>query len=194
MPLYDTADWDEPEIKNYEPALQVRSGQVVEFTCDYDNPGDTTIIEGPATTDEMCMAPFMYYTPTAAEPIDFATRLCWTAGNGPVYGGTRTCSETFACIGAANAKMRPIARPAYDAGAVIEIPHDLLVEVEQCFVDTSAASSVAVHDLFAPVVLGAGGCRGRKCSWAVSRPRLERRTTRSRRRVRSMAGWYRASV
>jgi hypothetical protein len=163
--LFDTADWEEPEIETYDPVIEVAAGSQIDFRCDYDNPENRPVIEGPETTDEMCMAPFFYYAPKSDPDLGFGTRLCYEPGmGGPVHHGTQSCMETIACLGETMAVHRADALAAFEAGQKFMIPNEV-PEVEQCITQSSPEASAAVHDLFAPVALGVGGCRLRECNW-----------------------------
>lgn len=68
--LYRTTEWEEVDLRPFNPARLLRAGQSVDFACDYDNKSDHDIIQGLATTDEMCMFIGLYY------PKDRQTELC----------------------------------------------------------------------------------------------------------------------
>lgn len=169
-PLFDTKEWVEPQLKFYDPPMQINEGRFIGFSCDYVNPETRTIHEGQKTTDEMCMAPFGYFTPKSAPAMTFADRLCWSKGSGAVFSGTKTCKETTACIASVQARALPIFQKIVASGrtAITEDdwPADLLAAFYQCSVDTSPASSQAVDDLHGPAILGQGGCKAVKCGAA----------------------------
>lgn len=68
--LYSTTEWEEVELRRFSPSRPLKAGQTVDFACDYDNRTDHDIIQGLATTDEMCMFIGLYY------PKDRQTELC----------------------------------------------------------------------------------------------------------------------
>jgi hypothetical protein len=70
--LYAEPDWSEPQprIYPYEPAITIKSGSTITFSCDFDNDTDKTITYGDsAQTNEMCIFHGMYWPrmPAAAE-------------------------------------------------------------------------------------------------------------------------------
>jgi hypothetical protein len=173
MPLFDTKDWSEPRTKTYDPPIALHAGQFIGFSCDYENLENRTIHEGPKTTDEMCMAPFGYYAPKDAPAMDFDHRLCWTKGSGAVFSGTKTCKEFSACVGAVMAKELPIALQVAAAGRAVtedDLGDDLYSAGQQCWLDTSEASSQALNDLHGPSAAGGGGCRNVQCAAAPGNP------------------------
>jgi hypothetical protein len=168
MQMYDTTDWSEPTTATFDPVLQVSAGQFIEFECGYQNDEDRTVIEGPHTTNEMCMSVWLYYAPKESAFLDFGTRLCFSEGSGPLYDGTHTCTETRERLDAAWSKMRAENLAFREAhGRVPTYPDDYseeyLVELEEAWVGTSRESSQAIHDLFGPVITGIGGCATRLC-------------------------------
>jgi hypothetical protein len=70
--LYVEPDWSEPQpsIYPYDPAITIKSGSTITFSCDFNNDTDKTITYGDsAQTNEMCIFHGMYWPrmPTAAE-------------------------------------------------------------------------------------------------------------------------------
>lgn len=116
--LYATTAWEEVQPTQYEPGVEVRAGQAIDYECRYRNEEGRTIIEGPSAVDnEMCMFVGTYY-PKLTPDVE----SCLSPGSGPQFEGTSTCSEAIACA----------------QGATSEL------EGEECLVDTCAASSAAL--------------------------------------------------
>ncbi len=119
--LFETEAWQGIEPRRYDPHLPVAAGSTIEFHCDYQGEAGRTIIEGPsAEANEMCMFVASYYP-----RLDPVVELCAAPGSGPVFDGDQTCAQTVDC---ARASENPIA-------------------LEQCLVDTCAASSQPAADL-----------------------------------------------
>lgn len=53
--LYDTKEWEEPQVRLFEPGLALKQGQWIKWSCDYANPEARNVSQGQQTTDEMCM-------------------------------------------------------------------------------------------------------------------------------------------
>ena len=90
-------------VKRFEPGKALQKGTALEYRCDYDNPEPRTVIQGPRTSDEMCMLIGSYYPRDpqmegCAEPTFFGdgdkscgqTLLCATSAKGD--------EEFFGCI------------------------------------------------------------------------------------------------
>lgn len=121
LSLYETDQWEGVEPLVLDPPLSARSGQVVEFECDFDNQSAETIVEGPsASKNEMCMFVATYWP-----RLELADELCMRPGSGPVHDGQRSCAQTLACV---QESADPVAQ-------------------EACQVQTCAASSAALGDL-----------------------------------------------
>jgi hypothetical protein len=52
--IYESHDWDNPEMKTFETPLHLEAGQGLTFTCEYSNTGETDIAFGFNAQDEMC--------------------------------------------------------------------------------------------------------------------------------------------
>jgi hypothetical protein len=53
--IYRSRAWDEPPFKVLDPALQIPAGGAFQYTCEYQNNSDNTILFGPQVeTDEHC--------------------------------------------------------------------------------------------------------------------------------------------
>jgi hypothetical protein len=68
--IFETDQWDEPELTNFAPPLELAAGSEVTFTCSYDNREDVPLGWGEsAKTDEMCILAGGYYPAPAGAPI-----------------------------------------------------------------------------------------------------------------------------
>ncbi len=102
--LYRGTEWEEVALTKFQPGKTLSAGQSIDFQCDYSNTTDHTIVQGLATTDEMCMFIGLYY------PKDRQTELCglnadwsgafWAATW--VGGGTADGAATASCLNSAN--------------------------------------------------------------------------------------------
>lgn len=54
-------DWSAPEVKYFDPPLQIPSGGGFRVNCTYDNPTDDTITYGESALTEMCFFWAYYY-------------------------------------------------------------------------------------------------------------------------------------
>jgi hypothetical protein len=68
--LYTTHEWEEVIPRRFQPGKTLQAGQWIDYQCGYDNKEDRTVIQGLATTDEMCMFIGLYY------PRDEQTEFC----------------------------------------------------------------------------------------------------------------------
>jgi hypothetical protein len=60
--LYETNDWDSPEPAIFAPPKAVKAGDIVDFTCSFDNPtGDTLTFGESAAQNEMCITSAQFY-------------------------------------------------------------------------------------------------------------------------------------
>jgi hypothetical protein len=84
--------------------MALTAGQQIDYECNYENTGTTTIIQGlSAATNEMCVLLGAYY------PRDEKFETCSTTGtwndlsNAATYigSGTTTCQDSLTCIGSA---------------------------------------------------------------------------------------------
>lgn len=100
--IYESDDWEGVYVKEFEPGFQVKGGSSIKFHCDYENPNDHSVYQGPRSTDEMCMFIASYY------PATNKTSLCSSDAEDPVgtnylgaewFGqGTKSCAETLGCV------------------------------------------------------------------------------------------------
>jgi hypothetical protein len=99
-PFYVGESWENVHVERFEPNLQLKAGEVIDYHCDYTNPENRVVYQGARSTDEMCMLIGSYY------PADRATAQCEDA-QGHLAGewvgnGTATCAATWTCIKAAS--------------------------------------------------------------------------------------------
>jgi hypothetical protein len=100
--LYTSDTWSDPAVTAWTtPPMTLQAGQQIEYECNYQNDGDTTIIQGlSAQTNEMCVLVGAYY------PRDTKFETCGTTGNFADQGsaatfigtGTATCFDTLDCL------------------------------------------------------------------------------------------------
>jgi hypothetical protein len=66
MPIYELSnfDWSAPEVKYFDPPLQVPAGGGFRVNCAWDNPTDDTIKYGESALTEMCFFWAYYYPKT----------------------------------------------------------------------------------------------------------------------------------
>jgi hypothetical protein len=137
IPLVGTDDWSSIEPTIYRPPLELKTGDRVQYSCDYVNRDSFPVVEGPSKTDnEMCLMVGGYYP-----KIDFPFEFCSSPGSGPQFNGTKKCGEVVTCF--TNAKD-PIA-------------------AEKCRVDVCPGSNRAFNDFFGCVAqkcFFAGKCTG----------------------------------
>jgi hypothetical protein len=92
--LADLSSGDADTIE-FDPAIAVTAGQVIDYQCDFVNNTDQLIVEGfSARRNEMCALAAYYYKP-GGERMAFAEEVCW--GSGVVYTGDGNCMQTQAC-------------------------------------------------------------------------------------------------
>jgi hypothetical protein len=100
--LYTSNTWSDPPVAQWSsPPMTLQVGQQIDFECNYQNDGDTTVIQGlSAVTNEMCVLIGAYY------PRDTKFETCSTDGDfdnpstAATYTGTgtATCFATLQCI------------------------------------------------------------------------------------------------
>ncbi len=93
--LYASQTWVDPPVKTWSPGMTVSVGQQIDFSCSYDNPGTTDVIQGlSAAKNEMCVYAGAYY------PRDTNFENC----TGATYIGTGASdgAATVQCMGSAN--------------------------------------------------------------------------------------------
>lgn len=87
--LYTNTEWEEVPVKEFTPVKVVPAGSYLDYQCDYNNPENRTVLQGPSTKDEMCMLLGSYY------PRSDEDAFCMD----PVFvgGGTKGCAESLKC-------------------------------------------------------------------------------------------------
>jgi len=100
--FYVNDKWEGVPVKDFEGGLQIKAGDVLDYYCDYNNPEERTVFQGPRSTDEMCMLVGSYY------PADPATTACAGDPENPqmtgnigadwVGNGTATCAASMGCV------------------------------------------------------------------------------------------------
>lgn len=74
-PLYETDEWSEPQPRIFDgdSPTTVHIGSHITFSCDYDNPTNSTFVYGPsAQANEMCILHGMYWP-----RVDSLTEFCF---------------------------------------------------------------------------------------------------------------------
>jgi hypothetical protein len=104
QPLYTSSVWTDPPVTQWSSGMALTAGQQIDYECNYENTGTTTIIQGlSAATNEMCVLLGAYY------PRDEKFETCSTTGswgdlsNAATYigTGTTTCQDSLTCLGSA---------------------------------------------------------------------------------------------
>jgi len=88
-PFYTTTEWQHPDY--YVGGIGLPAGSSLRFSCDYANPTDRAVVQGPTADDEMCMLSAFYYP---AQGYD--DEIC--AGMDSHGAGSRSCAQTLSCI------------------------------------------------------------------------------------------------
>ncbi len=101
-PFYENDQWEGVPVADFAEGKEIAKGSVIDYHCDFDNPGSDGVFQGPRSTDEMCMAIGSYY------PANTTTSHCAIAGMDPfqsqniggewVGNGDKTCAQTMACV------------------------------------------------------------------------------------------------
>jgi hypothetical protein len=109
--LYTSATWSDPPVTEWAtPPMTLSAGQQIDYECNYQNEGTTTIIQGlSAVTNEMCVFVGAYY------PRDEKFETCGTTGQFSDQGsaatfigtGTATCEATLLCLQSAEQSTGP---------------------------------------------------------------------------------------
>ncbi len=100
--LYTSTTWENPPVTQWSaPPMALQAGQQIDYECNYQNDGTTTIIQGlSAATNEMCVLVGAYY------PRDEKFETCGMTGQFSdqetaatyIGTGTATCGATLACL------------------------------------------------------------------------------------------------
>jgi hypothetical protein len=109
--LYTSDTWSDPTVTQWAtPPMTLKAGEQIDYECNYQNEGTTTIIQGlSAATNEMCVFQGAYY------PRDEKFETCGASGNFKDLGtsatfigtGTATCGATLGCIQNAESASGP---------------------------------------------------------------------------------------
>lgn len=101
-PFYTNQTWQNVPTKRFDGGYDLAAGTTLDYYCDYTNTGPAAVLQGPRSTDEMCMLIGSYY------PADRATSRCAAIPEAPddtgnlgaewVGNGQATCADTFSCI------------------------------------------------------------------------------------------------
>lgn len=78
--MYTNLDWRDPKIIQYDTPLSVPAGQGFEWTCTWENAGDTEVNYGFNSTDEMCNMAIVFTpgsTSAACEVIETSDGVLW---------------------------------------------------------------------------------------------------------------------
>jgi hypothetical protein len=66
--LYDGTEWAEPLPKGFDPAVPLKAGTQITWSCTYNNATGQTLTFGEsALTNEMCIFPGEFYNKTGAQ-------------------------------------------------------------------------------------------------------------------------------
>jgi hypothetical protein len=94
--IYTTTRWEQVPARDFDPPLEVKAGQALDFRCDYMNPEGRDVAQGLTTRDEMCMLLGPYF------PKDPRIDACVDADGWPaetwIGSGSATCAETLGCM------------------------------------------------------------------------------------------------
>ncbi len=106
--LYTSSTWTDPPVTQWsDPPMALHAGQQIDYQCNYQNNGSTTISQGlSAVTNEMCVFAGAYY------PRDPVFETCGTSGMLGDVGsaatfigtGSATCGASLACLAGAKGK------------------------------------------------------------------------------------------
>lgn len=106
--LYENDRWEDVPVKTWESGFAIEGGSQIDYHCEYDNPEQDTVWQGPRTTDEMCMFIGAYYPATPG-----ASFCAYDQDSGIdtqqigakwIGSGTKTCTESLLCLQSAASK------------------------------------------------------------------------------------------
>lgn len=94
--IYTNKQWEQVPAKVYNPLLQVKAGQALDYRCDYKNTEARDVVQGRSTKDEMCMliGPYFPRDPHLENCTDQNNTIAATW----VGSGSATCGATLACM------------------------------------------------------------------------------------------------
>jgi len=102
--IYVSNTWTDPPVSVWQPGMAVQAGQQIDYQCNYDNTGNTDVVQGfSAAKNEMCVFAGAYY------PRDQKFETCSTTGNWSdlanaatyIGTGTATGASTLQCLSTA---------------------------------------------------------------------------------------------
>jgi hypothetical protein len=144
-PFYETERWEDVPVEHFAEGLQIEAGARLDFHCDYQNDELRSVVQGPRSTDEMCVLFGAYY------PADPATSNCVDPGGGIaaewVGSGTATCKQTLDCMSSGPGDLPALTRcmleaepgvAAYTSSALrcalqsSDAGHDCAAEIAAC--------------------------------------------------------------
>lgn len=100
--IYASTEWENVPVRTFEPSLEIKAGQALDYRCDYSNPEARDVMQGATTKDEMCMIIGPYY------PRDRNLERCSDENGVPnatwIGEGTTNGADTLACFG----KAKPV--------------------------------------------------------------------------------------
>jgi hypothetical protein len=97
--FYTDSSWEAVNVEEFQPGLQIKAGQILDYDCNYNNTESRDIMQGFSTKDEMCMLVGPYY------PLDHNLENCRDE-QGRFQGtwvghGTASCMDTMQCLNTA---------------------------------------------------------------------------------------------
>ncbi len=96
-PILTTSTY-EVGTTRYDPFVEIRAGQAIDFTCYYQNTESFPLIEGSsASRNEMCTFAATFISPSGTQ-LSADTRLCEGARSGTRMNGTTPCAQSRACV------------------------------------------------------------------------------------------------
>ena len=100
--IYVSDQWEDVPVEVYDGGMAISGGSRLAFTCRYDNPGMDAVLQGPRSTDEMCMFIGSYYPARpevdlcSGDPSEpFTTNFM---GGEWVGQGSASCAESLTCF------------------------------------------------------------------------------------------------
>lgn len=88
--IYESMGWEEVPVKHWTEGKRIAAGSSIDYRCDYRNTEGREVLQGPSTRDEMCAFLGAYY-PYSRE-LENCTQPTFMGS------GTKSCSETLACV------------------------------------------------------------------------------------------------
>ncbi|MDB4990405.1 MAG: hypothetical protein JWN04_5583 [Myxococcaceae bacterium] len=170
-PFYTGGYWDDVTVKAFSPPMLLSAGSTIDYRCDFENSKNSTVLQGPYASDEMCVISGFYY------PVNTAFANCATDGVAAHYSnaatyigtGTATCVESLACVTAA----APLAQDKGDQlfGCMINSCPKVAKELTaafNCMLSRGAGACQAQCPAGAAPTLDCGKCVKAACSAQAS--------------------------